>query len=852
MYKVFVYLVTVLLSLASWPLVAQQADETEREPDVDIADVQASSDDAKSVSIEGVDIPLLNFAIATDKPTIDGVINDEFWLQAERIDIDVEMYPERFSDAIVSTDVAIAFTSTHIFVAYRAFDPDISQIRTSPRERDGNKDDDYVSLILDPIGNGVRKYEFRINPSGSLSDVLQDTVSDRYIYDWNTKWTGAATINDEGWSAEIAIPFQSIKFPEPTSDNVKPWFTMLKRSYPRRISRTFGKMMLVQQATEVVVPVTENSDNEDWLDNESNVEQSAEVVEEQLEEVAEITEVAAPRSKLLQVANIVPHYVFHLDQERSAGGSFSQEDDTHLHDLGLHADFKFGTSKTLALAINPHFVDVEADIARDSINNSFNIFKPETRSFFQDSGELYHTSLPVVYTRQIVRPRYGVSYSSTASKLTSGLFVVNDRQTELYMPDNLGNATVSVDASNTSGVWRLQTPFRKQTVGAIGTFRVGDDGYHNLVGGVDGYMAIGLDDKLRYQVLYSHTEYPISFAEDLCEVDDCTVNPPPSDPCTTNVCDRTTYVLRTKAGEQTSGHAVRINYKRNAPKSLFWVNYYDVGEDFRADLGFIRRADYRQLNLAYGRRWYPEIEGDGGKSRIQLYGVVNKLESQSGEKIEDTFLMLGEFRGTMQTVFQVGPAWSKRAVGRIDQNDLALGDNAPIFDEAYVTWYFKTSPVARWTFNLDGRIGQRANAANLVAGDFVEYKPRLTYRNDGLDLDVRYTHRHFDTDEGQLYEENFYTLGLTYRQNKRSSHRLLWLHDLTERNLDIWTGFDKDPHERDVVLEYTYTFEPSPAWRVLGGFKYGMTNDDNNEDKLYSDNREVYLKVERRFNLGFQ
>ncbi|NIY18200.1 MAG: hypothetical protein GWM98_26720, partial [Nitrospinaceae bacterium] len=57
---------------------------------------------------------------------------------------------------------------------------------------------------------------------------------------------------------------------------------------------------------------------------------------------------------------------------------------------------------------NPNYTDVEADIARDSINNAFTPFQPEKRSFFQDSRELYSTQMPLVYTRNIVQPDYGL------------------------------------------------------------------------------------------------------------------------------------------------------------------------------------------------------------------------------------------------------------------------------------------------------------------------------------------------------------------------------------------------------------------------------------------------------------
>jgi hypothetical protein len=46
--------------------------------------------------------------------------------------------------------------------------------------------------VIDTTGNLPREFEFRVNPHGAPADVLQSTVSNRYIYDWDTQWEAEA------------------------------------------------------------------------------------------------------------------------------------------------------------------------------------------------------------------------------------------------------------------------------------------------------------------------------------------------------------------------------------------------------------------------------------------------------------------------------------------------------------------------------------------------------------------------------------------------------------------------------------------------------------------------------------
>lgn len=806
--KIFSLLLLCLtFSMTSFAVELDESPEKDLQ-DVDNAASNFSIDDIKTLELEVLETP----------PIIDGDLTDKFWASSSILSLDIEMYPDRFSKSIVDTDALIGVTKTHVYFAFNAYDPDISKLRTAVRDEDGVKDDDYVSVVIDPTGNLRRKYEFRVNPSGSKSDVLQNTVSDRYIYDWDTEWQASAKITDKGWLVEIAIPIDSLKQPATKGDEQNQWALILKRSYPRMIDRTMGGIYIIHPpnptASEKIV--TQGS--------------SGEVIQE-----------------VSQNLQLYPYAIWHPAEKRKYQQTFEQDVEIEEVEAGIDLSLTINSGTKISATINPNFTDVEADIARDSINNPFNVFQPEKRRFFQEDMDLYSTLMPLVYTRNILNPDTGVSVSHETRRAASGMFWASDTDTEVIMPDNLGSEKVEIDSfENDSMAARYVTAAGGSAYGVLGTVRTADD-YKNGVISFDSLVNLGIDDKLRYQIMYSQTEYPIAFAEDLCEEDDC-LNVDENSDCELGSCDTNTSVLRANPEQTIEDYAIQVKYKHTGQKSLFWANYFDVGKDFRADLGFVKRTDYKLYNIAYGRNWYFEtFAGDGGKSRGRVYFVASHVESQQGEKIETGYDVWAEFRGSYQTVFRPGFRIKERAVNRIQQNTLELKGNAPKFDEQYLQWYFETSPFAAWTFNLDGRYGEMADAENIVLGDMREVKPRVRYQIGDFNLSLQHTYRNYDYTNSTLYKENFTTFTLNYRPDETRVLRFLLKVDETERDISRWRG-EELSLEREVEAELTYGRELTKNLTVLAGMK--LTREKDNEiDDDFTSKREIYLRL--NYNMGF-
>jgi hypothetical protein len=69
-----------------------------------------------------------------------------------------------------------------------------------------------VTIIVDPFFDHRNGFFFQINPAGARTDGQVSNNAERLNRDWDGIWTAAAQRTDDGWQAEIAIPFKTLRF----------------------------------------------------------------------------------------------------------------------------------------------------------------------------------------------------------------------------------------------------------------------------------------------------------------------------------------------------------------------------------------------------------------------------------------------------------------------------------------------------------------------------------------------------------------------------------------------------------------------------------------------------------------
>ena len=79
-------------------------------------------------------------------------------------------------------------------------------------------DDDRIQVILDTYLDGRSGYWFQIGPRGSIGDALVNENGKDFNKSWDGLWDGKAKITENGWDAEMVIPFKTMGFKKDNSN----------------------------------------------------------------------------------------------------------------------------------------------------------------------------------------------------------------------------------------------------------------------------------------------------------------------------------------------------------------------------------------------------------------------------------------------------------------------------------------------------------------------------------------------------------------------------------------------------------------------------------------------------------
>jgi len=141
---------------------------------------------------------------------VDGLLDEDLWQEALLIPVNVEVRPGENIEPPVQTDVLLAYGPKHLYVGFRAFDPDPDRIRARYSDRDHIFADDWVAIILDTFNDARRSFNFTCNPLGVQGDAIETQNGGDNA--WDAIWDSAGRIGPEGYTVEMSIPFSSLRF----------------------------------------------------------------------------------------------------------------------------------------------------------------------------------------------------------------------------------------------------------------------------------------------------------------------------------------------------------------------------------------------------------------------------------------------------------------------------------------------------------------------------------------------------------------------------------------------------------------------------------------------------------------
>lgn len=170
----------------------------------------------------------------TGAPKIDGILNDAVWQNAPIASDFVERTPNNgkpISDSL-KTEVKIVYDDLGIYFGATMKDPHPDQILKELTERDGIGNDDFFFVLLNGYNDRQQSLQFIVTAAGVQYDAKMTNEDEDSS--WNGIWYSAVQINDDGWVAEIFIPYSEIRFP---NKNVQLWGLNMEREFKRTRTR---------------------------------------------------------------------------------------------------------------------------------------------------------------------------------------------------------------------------------------------------------------------------------------------------------------------------------------------------------------------------------------------------------------------------------------------------------------------------------------------------------------------------------------------------------------------------------------------------------------------------------------
>jgi hypothetical protein len=168
----------------------------------------------------------------TSEPiTIDGVLDEPVWAATPTIGALVQRQPSPGTVPSEKTDVRLLHDESHLYIGVMAWDSQPDRVIGTQMARDASlTSDDRVEILLDTFRDQRSAFYFATNPAGSLVDGLT-FANGELNTEWDAIWHVRTQSTDQGWVAEFAIPFKSLRFPAERSV----WGFNLSRTVYRKL-----------------------------------------------------------------------------------------------------------------------------------------------------------------------------------------------------------------------------------------------------------------------------------------------------------------------------------------------------------------------------------------------------------------------------------------------------------------------------------------------------------------------------------------------------------------------------------------------------------------------------------------
>ena len=328
-----------------------------------ITPANAYSQATTSISASGTD----------SRISIDGILEEDAWDQAEVITGFTQLEPAEGQPSSRRTEVRILFGADDLYIGAVMYDDPLAVENTLGRRDEFNRAD-WFMVSIDSYFNRRTAYTFAINAAGVQLDGQQGGMRtfgtglfEGLDTSWDAIWFSAVRITEEGWIAELRIPYSMLRFPDVEHQT---WGIHFTRRIPR----------LGEISSWPHIPRTERAN-----------------LVARYGQVSDISGLEPRRN--LQVR---PYILSGIDVFESGSEPGTGEHGSRL-DIGGDIKVGLGSNIMLDATVNPDFGQVEADPAVLNLT-AFETFFTEKRPFFIEGADIFRFGIGMsrlFYTRRI-------------------------------------------------------------------------------------------------------------------------------------------------------------------------------------------------------------------------------------------------------------------------------------------------------------------------------------------------------------------------------------------------------------------------------------------------------------------
>jgi len=494
--------------------------------------------------------------IDESKFLLDGIVSDKEIYEAEPIDLQYEERPGYNSAPSLKTVGYFSYSETFLYVGVKAERIKVISPVTS-------RDDmtlwtgDFSGLAIDTYGDARSHIIIVSNSAGSKMDAVRTPGIGfggelRVNRNVNYNFESLGRITDEGYELEFIIPFSEIPFPNGKDQSWK-----IK-----------------------IFSVYKDINNEEEVSATSKVDLNASCQLCLLDHVINLDDI-----KIEKKLNFLPYVSSNISGTRDKYYGRVNYEKPELN-YGIGFDLELNKNLSLEGTINPDFSQVESDATKIDINSPTAINYEEKRPFFNKGIDALSYSLEVFYSRSINNPTFATKIFNQGRKSRFYVLSAFDEQTPYLVPTQFESYS-GIGGKSFGNVLRYQNFFNsKSQIGLLASNRFYDGGAFGNLFGLDGLFNFSDNWKFKFEIFLNSNKEPIAdwinseknFGEYSIKLD----------------------------GEKINGNAIFASIRRDTRNWRSFIEYTEMSDGFRSDLGFITTNNLKKYTLWHSYYDFPE------------------------------------------------------------------------------------------------------------------------------------------------------------------------------------------------------------------------------------------------------